>query len=68
MDVLKYAAGVCAAGYQPGTIERGLLERFAAGDMAYQDETRNPLGPHKGAVGKTVGSAYASSNLARRCR
>jgi hypothetical protein len=39
MDVLKYAAGVCAAGYQPGTIERGLLEQFAAGDMAYQDET-----------------------------
>jgi hypothetical protein len=37
--VLKYAAGVCAAGYQPGTIERGLLEQFAAGDMAYQDET-----------------------------
>jgi hypothetical protein len=28
--VLKYAAGVCAAGYQPGTIERGLLEQFAA--------------------------------------
>ena len=25
---------------------------------------RNPLGPHKGAVCKTVGSAYASSNLA----
>jgi hypothetical protein len=39
MDVLKYAAGVCAAGYQPGTIERGLLEQFGAGDMAYQDET-----------------------------
>jgi hypothetical protein len=38
MDVLKCAAGVCAAGYQPGTIERGLLEQFA-GDMAYQDET-----------------------------
>jgi len=30
--------GVCAAGYQPGTIERGLLEQFAGGDMAYQDE------------------------------
>jgi hypothetical protein len=30
MDVLRYAAGVCAAGYQPGTIERGLLEQFAA--------------------------------------
>jgi hypothetical protein len=30
MDVLRYAAGICAAGYQPGTIERGLLEQFAA--------------------------------------
>ena len=39
MDALKYAAGVCAAGYQPRTIERGLLVQFAAGDMAYQDET-----------------------------
>jgi hypothetical protein len=34
MDVLRYAAGVCAAGYQPGTIQRGMLEQFAAGDMA----------------------------------
>jgi hypothetical protein len=34
MDVLRYAAGVCAAGYQPGTVERGLLEQFAVGDMA----------------------------------
>jgi hypothetical protein len=34
MDVLRYAAGVCAAGYQPGTIERGLLDQFADGDMA----------------------------------
>ncbi len=30
MDVLRHAAGICAAGYQPGTIERGLLEQFAA--------------------------------------
>lgn len=30
MDVLRYAARVCAAGYQPGTLERGLLEQFAA--------------------------------------
>ena len=30
LDVLKYAAGICSAGYQPGTIERGLLEQFAA--------------------------------------
>jgi len=34
MDVLRYAAGICAAGYQPGTIERGLLEQFAAGEMS----------------------------------
>jgi hypothetical protein len=33
-DVLRYAAGICAAGYQPGTIERGLLEQFAADDTA----------------------------------
>ena len=31
LDVLRYAAGICAAGYQPGTTERGLLEQFAAG-------------------------------------
>jgi hypothetical protein len=30
MDVLRYAAGVGAAGYEPGTTERGLLEQFAA--------------------------------------
>jgi hypothetical protein len=30
LDVLRYAAGVCAAGYPPGTPERGLLEQFAA--------------------------------------
>ena len=30
MDVLRYAAGICAAGYPPGTAERGLLEQFAA--------------------------------------
>jgi hypothetical protein len=33
MDVLRYAAGISAAGYEPGTVERGLLERFAAGEM-----------------------------------
>lgn len=33
MDVLRYAAGVCAAGYEPGTTERGLLEQFAADHM-----------------------------------
>ena len=31
MDVLRYAAGIGAAGYEPGTAERGLLEQFAAG-------------------------------------
>jgi hypothetical protein len=30
LDALRYAAGVCAVGYQPGTAERGLLEQFAA--------------------------------------
>ena len=30
MDVLRYAAGVSAAGYEPGTVEKGLLEQFAA--------------------------------------
>jgi hypothetical protein len=30
MDVLRYAAGICAADHQPGTLERGLLEQFAA--------------------------------------
>ena len=30
LDVLRYAAGVGAAGYKPGTTERGLLEQFAA--------------------------------------
>jgi hypothetical protein len=30
LDVLRYAAGVGAAGYEPGTTERGLLEQFAA--------------------------------------
>jgi hypothetical protein len=32
MDALRYAAGICAAGYDPGTVERGLLEQFAAGN------------------------------------
>jgi hypothetical protein len=30
LDVLRYAAGIGAAGYEPGTTERGLLEQFAA--------------------------------------
>ena len=29
MDVLRYAARVCAAGYEPGTVARGVLEQFA---------------------------------------
>jgi hypothetical protein len=32
MDVLRYAAGICSAGYEPGTIARGVLAQFAAGD------------------------------------
>ena len=34
MDVLRHAAGIGAAGYEPGTAERGLLEQFAAGGAA----------------------------------
>ncbi len=30
LEVLRYAAGICTAGYQPGTVERGLLEQFVA--------------------------------------
>ncbi len=30
MDALRYAAAISAAGYEPGTAERGLLEQFAA--------------------------------------
>jgi hypothetical protein len=40
MDVLRNGAGICAAGYEPGTIERGLLEQFAADDMV--NKTRPP--------------------------
>ena len=29
LDALRHAARVCAAGYEPGTTERGLLEQFA---------------------------------------
>ena len=29
LDALRHAARVCAAGYEPGTTERDLLERFA---------------------------------------
>jgi hypothetical protein len=42
LDVLRYAAGVCAAGYQPATIERGLLEQFAAtGEYEHTDPREN---------------------------
>ena len=34
MDVLRYAAGICAAGYEPATVEKGLLEQFAAGETS----------------------------------
>jgi hypothetical protein len=36
MDVLRYAAGICSAGYQPGTVERGLLEQFAANQSKHK--------------------------------
>jgi hypothetical protein len=29
MDALRYAAGICVGGYEPGTIARGVLEQFA---------------------------------------
>jgi hypothetical protein len=29
MGVLQYAAGICMDAYEPGTIERCLLEQFA---------------------------------------
>ena len=32
MAVLRYAAGICSAGYEPGTIARGLLDQFAGGE------------------------------------
>src|ERR1700730_16580469 len=34
MELLRSAAGISAAGYEPGTVERGLLEQFAAGDTS----------------------------------
>jgi transcriptional regulator with XRE-family HTH domain len=34
LDVPRYAAGICAAGYHPGTVERGLPEQFAATPVA----------------------------------
>ena len=34
MDVLRYAVGVCAVGYEPGDDRRGMPEQFAADDMA----------------------------------
>jgi hypothetical protein len=40
MDVLRCAAGICAAGYEPGTTERGLLEQFAT--TTWDDRTRPP--------------------------
>jgi hypothetical protein len=30
LDALRYAAGSCARGYEPGTVARGMLEQFAA--------------------------------------
>jgi hypothetical protein len=38
MDVLRYAAGICRDAYEPGTIERGLLEQFAeSGEHKHTD-------------------------------
>jgi hypothetical protein len=33
LAVLRYAAATCSAGYEPGTVARGLLEQFAADDI-----------------------------------
>ncbi|MGH3192418.1 MAG: hypothetical protein ACRDPY_30985 [Streptosporangiaceae bacterium] len=48
LDVLSYAAGICAAGYQPGTIERGLLEQFAADHARPQAPARPSRAPVPG--------------------
>jgi hypothetical protein len=34
MDVLRYAAGIGAIAYEPGTVERGLLEQFSADHLS----------------------------------
>jgi len=34
MAALRRAAEICAGGYQPGSLERGLLEQFADGHTA----------------------------------
>ena len=36
---LRRAAGICAGGYQPGTIERGVLDGFARGTPEEDDAT-----------------------------
>jgi len=42
IDVLRYAAGICRDAYQPGTIERGLLEQFAeTGEHQHTDPAAN---------------------------
>ena len=42
IDALRYAARVCAAGYEPGTTERGLLEQFAeTGEHQHTDPAAN---------------------------
>jgi len=38
IDVLRYAADVCSAGYEPGTTTRALLEQFASGDTSLRNE------------------------------
>lgn len=44
MDVLRYAAGMCRDAYEPGTIERGLLEQFADSG---EHEHANPRENHE---------------------
>ena len=61
MDVLRYAAGISAAGYEPGTVERGLLEQFAAGDMG--DDQK--LGGHWGRIREWT-ARPSPSGLSRR--
>jgi hypothetical protein len=39
MAALRRAAGICAGGYQPGTIERGVLDGFARGTPEEDDAT-----------------------------
>jgi hypothetical protein len=48
MEALRHAARVCAAGYDPGTTERGLLEQFAE---TGEHQPRTPRGIMSGDQG-----------------